>query len=362
MATIRRHYTNICKVCDKEFHPFYRNQPTCSDECGIIYRAQRRSTKVTKTCIICNKEYQVKAHRVETSKYCSKECWSHRNPPITKTCPICGTKYETRTPNQRTCSNNCSYHWRSIHLIGEKSPAWKNGASLTNERARNGNRLNKWRQAVYARDDYTCQECSYHGDHLNAHHLKSFADHPELRYDVSNGIALCEDCHGKLHGKDFSNRRTKTCPDCGKETTGRGDHSLCRSCSIKRWHKAKGNKQPKTCPQCGKQFCERIDNVYCSQECATTAQITSVTVHCATCGKEIQREQCLLAKNQTGKFYCSNACRAKHTNTHVQVTCPICSKQFSVKAYRTKGGKTPTCSKACGYKMRGLKYTRQAVA
>ena len=56
-----------------------------------------------------------------------------------------------------------------------------------------------WRAAVYERDDFTCQECGRRGVSLNAHHIKHWQHHPELRFDLSNGITLCEDCHAKKH-------------------------------------------------------------------------------------------------------------------------------------------------------------------
>ena len=53
----------------------------------------------------------------------------------------------------------------------------------------------QWRKAVYKRDDYTCQQCKSKGGRLEAHHIKPFATHPELRFDVDNGITLCKSCH-----------------------------------------------------------------------------------------------------------------------------------------------------------------------
>jgi len=56
----------------------------------------------------------------------------------------------------------------------------------------------EWRAAVFERDGYKCQECGQGGT-LNAHHIKSWASHPESRFDIENGVTLCFDCHAKEH-------------------------------------------------------------------------------------------------------------------------------------------------------------------
>lgn len=63
---------------------------------------------------------------------------------------------------------------------------------------RNMSEYIEWRKAVFERDSYTCQECGAKG-RLNAHHVKQWSYHPDLRFDVSNGITLCEECHSKKH-------------------------------------------------------------------------------------------------------------------------------------------------------------------
>lgn len=53
-----------------------------------------------------------------------------------------------------------------------------------------------WRKAVLERDAYMCQFCGSM-EQLEADHIKPWATHPELRYDVANGRTLCRPCHQK---------------------------------------------------------------------------------------------------------------------------------------------------------------------
>lgn len=60
----------------------------------------------------------------------------------------------------------------------------------------------EWRMKVFVRDNFTCQFCGNRGCYLEAHHNKSWAKYPKLRYIVSNGTTLCVEngCH-KLANK-----------------------------------------------------------------------------------------------------------------------------------------------------------------
>ena len=67
----------------------------------------------------------------------------------------------------------------------------------TNEvrRIRHSIEYKQWRNNVFNRDNYTCKECGKRGCYLEAHHIKPFSTHKDLRFDVDNGITYCVECH-----------------------------------------------------------------------------------------------------------------------------------------------------------------------
>ena len=55
-----------------------------------------------------------------------------------------------------------------------------------------------WCRAVKYRDRWTCQLCDSRND-IVAHHVYDVQLFPNLKYEVWNGKALCEDCHYIVH-------------------------------------------------------------------------------------------------------------------------------------------------------------------
>lgn len=88
-------------------------------------------------------------------------------------------------------------HINNLRLarLGEKNPAWKGGITPLNKTLRNSREYILWREAVFARDNYTCIWCGARGVYLNADHIKPFAHYPELRFAIDNGRTLCVPCH-----------------------------------------------------------------------------------------------------------------------------------------------------------------------
>jgi Bacteriophage Lambda NinG protein len=93
---------------------------------------------------------------------------------------------------------------------GERNPNWKGGVTPRNTMLRRSPQYVDWRNAVFARDNYTCCLCGdARGGNLHAHHIRSWADYPDLRFEVTNGQTLCTTCHAKAHDKPDSYRKRR---------------------------------------------------------------------------------------------------------------------------------------------------------
>lgn len=91
---------------------------------------------------------------------------------------------------------------------GKDNPSWKGGITPLNRLLRASSKYKIWRELVFLRDNFTCQNpnCKFCynkiGGRLHAHHIKSFAEYYELRFDINNGITLCKNFHRSLRGKE----------------------------------------------------------------------------------------------------------------------------------------------------------------
>jgi len=57
----------------------------------------------------------------------------------------------------------------------------------------------RWSRAVKKRDHFTCIICKKTNIKLHSHHCNSWDSFEEQRFDVNNGVTLCESCHGRFH-------------------------------------------------------------------------------------------------------------------------------------------------------------------
>jgi hypothetical protein len=88
----------------------------------------------------------------------------------------------------------------SASLQGIEQKEWEEFKENANSLIRKSCQYIEWRDNVYKRDNYICQKCKDKSKtYFHAHHIKSFAKYPELRFDINNGITLCVECHKKEH-------------------------------------------------------------------------------------------------------------------------------------------------------------------
>jgi len=198
--------------------------PTCGIERWVLIVKGRPKSKWCNACAIrkprtgaivscevCGKEVYERPYMAGKKKYCSKQCYdqAQTKEKTSLVCRHCGKIYQVHTSYLRHrvsmyCSVKCAGDAKSIAQAGDKSNFWKGGISTENRKLRASKKWKLWREAVFERDNWTCQKCGARSGTgkpllLHPHHIKAFAKYPELRFIISNGITLCVSCHKEVH-------------------------------------------------------------------------------------------------------------------------------------------------------------------
>lgn len=81
--------------------------------------------------------------------------------------------------------------------------SYKGGISTINNTIRKNSNHKEFSKIILKKDNYTCFICGQVGakykNRLVAHHLLLWSEYPKLRFEMYNGICLCEGCHKKVH-------------------------------------------------------------------------------------------------------------------------------------------------------------------
>lgn len=176
----------LCLVCeDPVLTTKHKSQKYCSRPC--YFKARFPNRRIETSCLNCAKEFWYYASRGDV-KYCSSVCYFS-------------------TPKSDEFKQKISEA-----IKGDKHPNWKGGI-MRGRKDRNLSVYKEWRLAVFARDKYTCQHCGVKNHkglgrtvQIEADHIKSWTDYPELRYEVDNGRTLCKDCHSKRTAQQHRER------------------------------------------------------------------------------------------------------------------------------------------------------------
>ena len=124
----------------------------------------------------------------------------------------CGNEVDVRT-SHLTSNAIRSCGCIRDELVGENHPNYnpnKTDEERLKKRYISGKQaIDGFRNKVYKRDECKCRVCGQVGGALNAHHLDGWNWAKDKRFEVSNGVTLCEDCHNKFHGIYGKGNNTK---------------------------------------------------------------------------------------------------------------------------------------------------------
>ena len=56
-----------------------------------------------------------------------------------------------------------------------------------------------WSRTIKELANFTCARCNKTNCKLESHHILSWIEHENKRYDLDNGICLCKECHKEFH-------------------------------------------------------------------------------------------------------------------------------------------------------------------
>lgn len=175
-----------------------------------------------KKCITCQKDMYITPCS-SWRKNCSTECsakwrkggskWTLRNRKLEWECKGCGETFLAYSRKDGAPRINCSLECRNKTYIGK--PSWNKGKKHPERSGKNHHawiidrsQLKKsskkhlsvqykyWMLAVKKRDNWLCRIADNNcNGGLEAHHILRWSKHPELRYEVNNGITLCHFHH-----------------------------------------------------------------------------------------------------------------------------------------------------------------------
>ena len=132
----------------------------------------------------------------------------------------CGGSIETTARNLnggRTTSCGCKQREQVTKLglsnVGKNNPAYNHNLTdeqrATNKFHRTSYEAKRLRMQTYTRDGFKCKVCGGNDNRIAVHHLESFADNIDARFELDNMVTLCEGCHISFHKEYGYGNNTK---------------------------------------------------------------------------------------------------------------------------------------------------------
>lgn len=158
--------------------------------------------KAKNKCLVCKKVFVPRKERINTAKYCSHSClWKMNIPPSRKGIPNSLEQNKKISFSMKRAWQVHDWSERKKNLLlvvrrGENHYRWNPNREEVKRNLRNDGEYKQWAKEVKHRDRSTCQlESDDCLGNIVVHHIKGWALYLDLRYEVSNGITLCQFHH-----------------------------------------------------------------------------------------------------------------------------------------------------------------------
>lgn len=302
----------ICKNCGHNY--IGSGKIFCSHTCALLFRNKYLNPMKSKA--VRDKVSKTKKGKPGLQGE-SHWNWQGKKTQILH-CKDCGISLKTIPWGKRSNIKYCTF----CKNKGERSSLWKGGTTPQRIKEYTTNEYKDFIKTVLKRDNYTCQKCNIKNGNgktinLHVHHIKSYAENPELRFDINNGITFCDECHWNTlrnHkrpnrvDKEFSKRK---CLKCGKEFSKKNPRKFCPEC------------QKLVCVFCGKEFNSKngkYSQNFCSRTCYRLWQSINkmgsnnpnwkgyIEKICLNCNNPIKRRDNEILTNYNKRKFCSYGC------------------------------------------------------
>lgn len=219
------HVNLVCPVCGKLFsikesqkNKYRKNY--CSIKCKAQWQHENLTgennpgwSRVEIQCDNCKKKFKRVKYWAEndtTHRFCSANCRHqyssryirgknhHQWTSEEVECNYCGKRF-FKKKHSITEKNFCSREHFFLYNVGENHSSYNpNMSDEEREAGRTYPEYRNWVSSVYSKFLYKCVVCGSNQD-IVAHHLDSYAEYPQRRLDINNGVVLCNKHHMEFH-------------------------------------------------------------------------------------------------------------------------------------------------------------------
>lgn len=208
-----------CVVCSQTFSRREKRIRACSSACGRVLQERHFENMRRNATTICPQCHASFVRKHNEQQYCSHGCHAKFTKLGGDNYHVLAAYYASGKPNGRFSTVGKGMMCRQCdkkfdvppHKVREGKAIFcsqrcydqhrYNPSLAEDQRQRNSPMCRQWKRRVFERDSYTCGQCGQHGGRLVAHHVQRWSTRPELRFEISNGLTLCYDCHEREHGR-----------------------------------------------------------------------------------------------------------------------------------------------------------------